>query len=1629
MASKDTILLNSDFDAPAGSEPGAVLTPVRFQAGALVGGLRIMRPLGQGGMGAVWVARDETLGRRVALKVLHASTAHLGNMLLREAQTTAHFSHPHIVQIYATGVHQGAVWLSLELIDGGSLRQRLRGGPLAALEGARLLRGVADALSHAHQTGVVHQDLKPENVLIGTDGRARVADFGLARRIEVSGDNRDEAHLESLGIPSPRVAPICGTPPYMAPEQFRGEPPSPAADVWAFGVLMWEVLRNDRPFDSSRDAMGAIAQRVLELSEAPCPQDLPPALAALVQRCLSPDPTMRPSAHELCSTLEHFVRPVAANQDGPPFRGLTRFTESGSRGFYGREAEVCLLVEQVRLQPILPLVGPSGTGKSSLVLGGLVPRLREQGTIWLIETRPGHDPFGMLTSALRQNPSHTAQAMSLPTGERRSATTSESLRVSAAALRADPFLLGRLLRTQAAQLGRTAVLFVDQLEELLASSDHETRLAYLRSIVLAADDPIDPVRVILTLRDDFLGRLALDADIQRGLSRVCVVQPPGPASLRHILQAPIQARGFRWEDDAMVDRLVAATDGLVASLPLLQVAGALLWEHRDPHRRVIPRAALDAIGGLHGAIASHADVALAGISQEEQATQRRLLLRLVTPDETRAVLPLSQLRALVGPGVDAALERLVTHRLVNLRRAEDGDTDVELVHEALITHWHQLRRWLDEGRADHRLSVDVEEAAQHWSRQAQSPDACLTGNRLLEALSAHTMRSLEWSPLADRFLEASAAHARAQQRLRRLAAGGVAVLFALLVVVLAGALWQREERLQAQEALVTSERVRVQTAQRERDSATAALLLMRSGEDSAERRNAAALARAAAGLTLARQVGEPELEARLWEQLLSSHSRALPMQHIPPTTPGDRIAYTALSRTGVHAAIAEQESGAVQLVDVQTGETIATHSRCAPTKQGGAWSSDGTRLAHQCLDSFGVQVMDASGELLQELPCGPVDARPGDWRGMVAWLGGQLFVGAVDGICVFEGTPLQQTRFLELEGEVVRLSVSDRWVAAGLGNAADGDIASRVWDRVTGEVHLELTGDTAFLEQHLVTDEFLVRRYRGTPDHLEVWSLGGQPRQVLDLTSAQGQSGGVTFDATSEHLIAPLSGQLRRWDTVTWEEDTDFALEAELRKDTLVSPDGRFLVALAKSGRVQVSDATSGAIVFDDTSLQSKPHAVVFLDSDRLLVFTSTQGAVLWDLSPLPQTIIPRPARVFDERIVGTRYWWLTEGGAVQTGTAAGEAPRVLGAVADDDAARFVMAADSWAIIASDGVWSAWSPDATEPEWSRPALPGLVGAASSPDEAFVAVRTRAGMLIVLDRSGEEVLRKRFVSPGDLVVDGQSYGKMDPAFTTAIWAPDSSFVLGEQLNSGERWQCHRADWSCRQWPHIIRQSTMVFSPDGQRLYDRAIEHTTATETYRFRRLEPETGAVLWTWQDERLKTHVSSIAAGTDRMMFASTAGQVFALTADGEFDHVAAFHSDNRSLLSLSLLPDERRVIVAESLPRETMWIWDADQQRLAAKWEGVEGGEWQYVVARPHPQPWATLGDRALIPLSVPPVRDIDETVQGVLDQSNLRICRESLAAVAVVPYPDAESPWAPPMLCDEPLSGNDAAGAGTRR
>ena len=296
--------------APLFSEREGVEMQLRA---ALAGRYDVERELGRGGMATVYLARDCRHDRSVALKVVDpALGAELSaERFLREIRVTAGLTHPHILPLHDSGESAGRLYYVMPYVAGETLRERLaREGALALPHATRLMRQVADALAYAHARGVVHRDIKPANILLA-DGHAMVADFGIARAVRRARDGAEsDAQREKDGHASATLTAAgtsLGTPAYMAPEQALGDAATDhRADLYAFGVVAYEALAGAHPF-GARSPQALVAAH---LGEAPPPlgarrPDAPPALVALVMRCLEKDPATRPqSAAEIVATLE-----------------------------------------------------------------------------------------------------------------------------------------------------------------------------------------------------------------------------------------------------------------------------------------------------------------------------------------------------------------------------------------------------------------------------------------------------------------------------------------------------------------------------------------------------------------------------------------------------------------------------------------------------------------------------------------------------------------------------------------------------------------------------------------------------------------------------------------------------------------------------------------------------------------------------------------------------------------------------------------------------------------------------------------------------------------------------------------------------------------------------------------------------------------------------------------------------------------------------------------------------------------------------------------------------------------------------------------------------------------------------
>src|SRR5436305_1311277 len=259
-------------------------------AGTRLGPYEIVAPLGAGGMGEVYRARDSRLGREVALKVLPSDVSADPARRARfeqEARAAAALNHPNIVGVHDVGEHDGVFYIVSELAPGETLAALLEQGPLPVKKVLDLAVQIADGMAAAHAARITHRDLKPLNVIVTPEGRAKILDFGLAKQAALAASSPDE----TLTVQQTEPGMILGTVAYMSPEQARGKPADHRSDQFSFGVILYEMAAGRRAFEKpeSVQTMAAI------LSDDPLPieRDIPTPLRWAIERCLAKDPADR----------------------------------------------------------------------------------------------------------------------------------------------------------------------------------------------------------------------------------------------------------------------------------------------------------------------------------------------------------------------------------------------------------------------------------------------------------------------------------------------------------------------------------------------------------------------------------------------------------------------------------------------------------------------------------------------------------------------------------------------------------------------------------------------------------------------------------------------------------------------------------------------------------------------------------------------------------------------------------------------------------------------------------------------------------------------------------------------------------------------------------------------------------------------------------------------------------------------------------------------------------------------------------------------------------------------------------------------------------------------------------------
>jgi len=905
-----------------------------------VPGYELAEVIGEGAFGAVYRAVQPSVGREVAVKVIRPELADDPGFVARfeaEAQLVARIEHPHVVPLYDFWRRPGGAFLVFRLLRGGSLADRETAGPLDVAEVGRVVEEIGGALTAAHALGVVHRDVKPANVLFDEGGNSYLADFGIAQTDGVEGVDDEGLDLGSAGSPL-----------YASPEQVRDRSATPASDQYALAVVAWEALCGRAPFAGST---------VTEIGRVKFVDPVPPldpgveggeALGAVLAKATAPHPTDRyrsvaefvaawttaTAGTDLARTTgssagqlaERTVAETLASMGVTgvnPYKGLRAFQEADAGEFCGRDGLVADLVERVAASPFTAVVGPSGSGKSSLVHAGVVPELRRRGAL-VVSMVPGTDPLVELEAALR-----------------RVATVEDEATIPAR-LRT-PGGLTAIARDLAGP-GEQLVVVVDQFEELwtlIADTGVRDRFADLLAHAAAAQDTL---RVVATLRAD-----QFDLPLQHPAlgpvvsTSTFAVTPMTAAELQEAIVVPAERVGVRFEPglvSTMVDDVIARP----GALPLLQFALTELFERRL--NATVTAEAYEDLGGISGALARRAEDLYEATSLDRREDVHRLFTQLVTPgddsDDLRRRAILEEL-ADIDPTV---IEAYRSNRLiVTDHHPITREPTIEVAHEALLREWPRLAGWIDGDRDTIRVRRSLTLAAHDWQTTPDDDATLYRGTRLEAAdqvASTLTLTALERDflaashELADRehaATQARAAHqARQNRRLRRtLTATGVLLVLALLAGALALQQSRRSDQAATEADQAAAEADRVATDATQARIAANAERLAPTDRD--------------LSLLLAAEAARRQLDLASSSALATALLTEPDFLRYEGDTNGERVRGTGGDITGASAAdwpvfspdstrlaVPDSEAGEVRIVDVRTG--VEDHVLAYPALDG-----------------------------------------------------------------------------------------------------------------------------------------------------------------------------------------------------------------------------------------------------------------------------------------------------------------------------------------------------------------------------------------------------------------------------------------------------------------------------------------------------------------------------------------------------------------------------------------------------------------------------------------------------------------------------------------------------------------------
>ncbi|HYZ11047.1 MAG TPA: AAA family ATPase, partial [Actinomycetota bacterium] len=908
-----------------------------------------------------------------------------------------------------------------------------------------------------------------------------------------------------------------------------------------------------------------------------------------------------------------------------PYKGLRAFEEADAPEFFGREDLIRQLVDRLGETRFLAVVGPSGSGKSSVVRAGLIPAIRggalPGSNEWLVaDLLPGAYPIAELEAALLRVAVHPPSSL-----------IEQLERDEQGLLRATK----RILPADDSEL----LLVIDQFEEVFTLvEDENTRTRFLEMLETAVTDPRSRLRVVVTLRADFYDRPLLYRGFAELLrSRIEAVIPLSPEELERAISGPAKRVDVRLEQ-GLVPQMLADVSDEPGALPLLQYALTELFERRDDS--ILTMDAYRAIGGVSGALGRRAEELYRGLDGKGQEAARQLFLRLVAlgegTEDTRRPVPRSELESLdvEGQAMASVIEAYGASRLLSFDRdSRTGAATVEVAHEALLTAWGRLRRWIDEAREDVRTERRLSAATRDWLESDRDPSFLVMGSRLDQLETWLGVSDMSITPDEREFVEASLAERdrrrseeearerrerelerRSLRRLRALVA--VLTVAALIATGLTVFAFNQQERAEREGTVAAArELAAASVANLETDPERSILLALEAIERTRSRDGSVlpeaveALHRAVVASRIVFSVpgiggwldwspdgtrfvteGPEETgivdirNAETGESMLSFKGHDADLNNVAFSGDGSMLATAG-------------DDGAAKVWDPDSGRELGSLQGPEGPVLGPSFSPDGSLAAAAWLFEDTVRVWDvATGKTVHEL-----DLVPGPFRTSFSPDGRQLAIASEEGVAVVvdvrTGKELLSLEGHEGEVRDVDWSPDGRWIATSSFDSTVG-----IWDARTGDLKFSLFHDGPVADADWSPDGSRLVAASGRATVWEVTGTGG--RRLFSLSAQDASAGmqGVAFSPDGDRVLTGDAGitAAKVWD-VSRTGDAEWANipgNPEWVTGVAFAPSGDELVVSGEHGSVGVWNPETGKVIqtLEAHGSASEPGLVADLD-------------------------------------------------------------------------------------------------------------------------------------------------------------------------------------------------------------------------------------------------------------------------------------------------------------------------------------------------------------------------------------------------------------------------------------------------